>query len=362
MKIDIIDSGQNKFFCEPGNRHSQNISFSFFNIILKTPMEIDTIPIEKEIVAVLRDMSDIALLYCINFSSSGELGRGRYSKVYSGKRVVGCPLKIAAKQMLRVNVNNKRLHTEINALARLSHPNIMKLYNVYFDETSVVLILEYLGGKELFSRIVKGGVYSESNAAKHCLKLAQALEYMHKMHIVHRDLKPENLVLSEASLNSIVKISDFGLCKILTSSSDHSMTTICGTRAYAAPEINFLQDPSKLHVEYTEKVDVWSMGVILFIMLAGYNPFDPYGNANREEISYAIARAEISFPDTVWGNISEEAKNLIRKMIHGNVEKRITMSQVCEHAWIKRLNSLPNFNLVTPAMTESLKRLLELKG
>lgn len=131
--------------------------------------------------ASLRPMAELPLRYDVDWTPQGELGRGHFAKVFRGKKKYepGVGTKIAAKRILRASCRTETLHTEIKALARLSHPNIVRLYDVYFDSVYVVLILEFLGGGELFSRIVNGGVYSERDAAKHFYELSQAMAYMH---------------------------------------------------------------------------------------------------------------------------------------------------------------------------------------
>ena len=290
----------------------------------------------------LRPMSELSLYYDVNWGPSGELGRGHFAKVYRGKhRQTG--KKVAAKRINRSATKTDTLHNEIKALARLSHPNIVRLYDVFFDDVFVVLMLEFLGGGELFARIIKGGAYSERDAARHFRELAEALRYMHSHGIVHRDLKPENLVLLEPRLDSVIKISDFGLSKIL--SGDDSMVTVCGTRAYAAPEINFAHDPTKKGKKYTSKVDVWSLGVILYVILGAYHPFDPYGTYKDDEIWSKITQGDWSFNDKVWDGISEQAKDLLKKMICVDPDKRYSIDQVLNHPWLQDSNSLPTDNL-----------------
>jgi len=291
----------------------------------------------------LRMMHELPSYYDVNFTPSGELGRGHFAKVYRGKhRATG--VKVAAKRILRSGSKTETLHNEIKALARLSHPNIVRLYDVFYDDVYVVLILEYLGGGELFGRIIKGGAYSERDAAKHFRDLAGAIAYMHAHNIVHRDLKPENLVLAEPRMESVIKISDFGLSKIIDAEPD-GMVTVCGTRAYSAPEINFGGDPSKKGKRYTAKVDVWSMGVILYVILGAYHPFDPYGTYDNDEIWLRITRGQWDFKDKVWESVSTDAKDLLSNMMCVDPVKRLSMEQVLQHPWLQKLEGLPTVNL-----------------
>jgi len=133
------------------------------------------------------------------------------------------------------------------------------------------LALEFLGGGELFTRIVSNGAYSERDASRHMRKIGEALKWMHDRGIVHRDLKPENLVLASDTLDSEIKISDFGLSKILLNDDDTIMT-VCGTKAYSAPEVGFGM-PRGTSQGYSNKVDMWSLGVIIYVIVAAYRWF-----------------------------------------------------------------------------------------
>lgn len=300
---------------------------------------------QKAAPPTLRPMQELVLHYEVNWTATGELGRGHFAKVYRGKHRL-TNRKVAAKRILRSGSKTSTLHNEIKALAKLNHPNIVRLFDVFYDDVYVVLVLEFLGGGELFGRIVKGGAYSERDASKHFRELAQAITYMHRHGIVHRDLKPENLVLAEPRLDSQIKISDFGLSKILDSG---DMITVCGTRAYSAPEINFGNDPSRKGKKYTAKVDVWSMGVILFVILGAYHPFDPFGNLKDDEIWERITFGAWDFNDKVWDSISPQAKDLLKKMICIDPEARLSIDQVLQHEWLQvaSVDNLPSVNLKT---------------
>ena len=199
--------------------------------------------------------------------------------------------------------------------------------------------MELLAGGELFERIVSNGAYSERDASQHIRKIASALKFMHRRGIVHRDLKPENLVLVDKSPDSDIKISDFGLSKILKED-QATMQTVCGTRAYSAPEVNFGGPPRS--GKYNEKVDTWSLGVILYVILAAYHPFDPYGESNDQEIWSRICRGAWDFNDEVWTSISTEAKDLITHLICVDASKRYSADQILEHPWIVRHQEMPN--------------------
>jgi len=279
--------------------------------------------------------------YDVDWSKAGELGRGHYATVFRGRnRATGQP--VAIKRIKRSLARPITLKTEIRALRKVKgHPNIVQLYDVYYNDEFVVLVLEMLAGGELFDRIVANGAYSERDASMHIRKITLALQYMHSCGIVHRDLKPENLVLADRRPNSEIKISDFGLSKILNDD-QKTMDTVCGTRAYSAPEVGF---GGGTPGSYDEKVDTWSLGVILYVIIAAYHPFDPYGDSQDTDIWARICRGEWDFNDEVWDHISNEAKDLIQHMLTRNPVKRFSTQQILQHPWITQYNQMPTVPL-----------------
>jgi len=278
--------------------------------------------------------------YDVDWSKKGELGRGHYAVVFKGQNRATGQL-VAIKRIRRALARPATLKTEIRALRKVKgHPNIVQLYDVYYNQEYVVLVLELLAGGELFDRIVSSGAYSERDASQHVRKIASALQYMHSQAIVHRDLKPENLVLVDKRANSEIKISDFGLSKILNDDQT-TMQTVCGTRAYSAPEVNF-GGPARSG-NYNEKVDTWSLGVILFVILAAYHPFDPYGDSTDTEIWARICSSGgWDFNDEVWDTISDEAKDLIQHLLTRNPAKRYGTQELLNHRWITQFNQMPD--------------------
>ena len=276
--------------------------------------------------------------YEIDWSPKGEIGKGHYATVYRGVyKATGQP--VAVKRIKRSLARPATLKTEIRALSAVKgHPNIVQMHDVFYNNKHVVLIMELLGGGELFDRIVQNGAYSERDASQHVRKIASALQFMHSQGIVHRDMKPENLVLVDKSPNSEIKISDFGLSKILNNDQT-TMVTVCGTRAYSAPEVNF-GGPARSG-NYTEKVDTWSLGVILYVILAAYHPFDPYGESNDSEIWSRICRGQWDFNDEVWTSVSPEAKDLIKHLICIDPNKRFGTQEILDHKWITQYQQMP---------------------
>ena len=209
----------------------------------------------------------------------------------------------------------------------MDHPNIIKLYEVYEDNRYIYLIMEECSGGELFDRIIekinKKTLFTEKEAASIFKEMMSAICYCHAQGICHRDLKPENL-LFYSSEDSPLKVIDFGLSRIF-SKGDHKMSTKVGTAYYVSPEV--------LSGDYDEKCDVWSSGVILYIILTGDPPFN---GANDNEIYRKIQQKKFGFPSPVWDKISDDVKDLIKHMIC-DPKDRITAQEVLNHTWVKNL-------------------------
>mmetsp|Transcript_59084 Transcript_59084/g.94037 ORF Transcript_59084/g.94037 Transcript_59084/m.94037 type:complete len:566 (+) Transcript_59084:75-1772(+) len=246
----------------------------------------------------------------------------------------------------RINVNHrhrylKAMCDEIEILETLKHEYIIKLEAVYEDKTTLYLVMEECTGGELFKRIVDRGKYTEKAAASVIKQMLSALRYMHEDNsIVHCDLKPDNILFLTKDEASPVKIIDFGMSKVLPRL--NYLTHLCGTPYYTAPEIIKLK-------KYNHGCDMWSVGVILFVMIYGYPPFyvDPkqYGQHERRAIYDKICRGfepvvkDTSkygygpwFPDHIKS--SPEVRDLIDKLLQKQVRKRYTAREALTHPWI----------------------------
>jgi len=213
------------------------------------------------------------------------------------------------------------LQREIDIMQKLDHKNIISLEEVYDEKDTIYLVMELVSGGELFDQIVTRGTYSENDAANIVRQILEAVDYMHANGIAHRDLKPENLLCS-GDENNTIKVTDFGLSKDFGGA---SLRTSCGTPDYVAPEV------LKGHT-YDNSVDVWSIGVITYILLCGFPPF--YGNTDQQ-IFEKILRVEYDFPSPDWDNISPEAKQFIKSILIGEPTKRPSAAEALEAAWIK---------------------------
>ncbi|KAM5194294.1 calcium/calmodulin-dependent protein kinase type IV-like [Mantella aurantiaca] len=256
-----------------------------------------------------------------SYTLGQELGRGATSAVFRCEEK-GTQKSYAAK-IIKKTIDKKIVRTEIGVLLRLSHPNIIKLKEIFETSSDIVLILELVTGGELFDRIVERGYYSERDAACVVQQILEAVSYLHGNGVVHRDLKPENLLYADMTPNSLLKIADFGLSKIIDD--QVTMKTVCGTPGYCAPEI--LQGSA-----YGPEVDMWSVGVVAYILLCGFEPFfDPRG----DQYTYSrILACNYEFISPWWDEISLNAKDLVKKLIALDPQKRLTVSQALQHPWV----------------------------
>ncbi|PBC28961.1 Calcium/calmodulin-dependent protein kinase type [Apis cerana cerana] len=294
------------------------------------------------------------------------LGTGAFSEVRLAES------KEKPGQMFAVKIIDKKalkgkedsLENEIRVLRRLTHPNIVQLLETFEDKHKVYLVMELVTGGELFDRIVEKGSYTEKDASGLIRQVLEAVDYMHDQGVVHRDLKPENLLYYNPDEDSKIMISDFGLSKMEDSG---IMATACGTPGYVAPEV-LAQKP------YGKAVDVWSIGVISYILLCGYPPFYDENDANLFAqilkgtilvlvccyIHASVVKAnqtvigEFEFDSPYWDDISDSAKDFIHKLMCVNVEERYTCKQALAHPWISG-NAASNKN-IHGTVSEQLKK------
>ncbi|WOL13092.1 calcium-dependent protein kinase 26 [Canna indica] len=263
-----------------------------------------------------------------------ELGWGQFgviracSDMLTGE-LVAC--KSIAKDRLVTAEDIRSIKLEIEVMARLSgHPNVVDLKAVYEDNDYVHIVMELCAGGELFHRLEKHGCFSEHDAAVLFRHLMEVVMYCHDKGVVHRDLKPENILLATKSLSSPIKLADFGLATYIKPG--QSLSGTVGSPFYIAPEV--------LAGGYNEAADVWSAGVILYILLSGTPPF--WGKT-KSKIFEAVRSADLRFPSDPWQSVSDSAKELIRGMLCRDPSQRFTAKQVLEHVWIKGNTQQPEF-------------------
>jgi calcium-dependent protein kinase len=227
----------------------------------------------------------------------------------------------AIKILKKTEQDEENFFLEVNILSKLTHPNIMHIYEFYEDKVNYYIVSELCKGGELFEIITEKGYFRESEASPLMHQLMSAICYCHQNKIVHRDLKPENILLEDKDINNpVIKLIDWGGARYF--SKHKKMSKVNGTPYYIAPEV--------LNETYDEKCDIWSAGVIFYIMLCGYPPFN--GETDKEIID-AVKKGEFDFPSEEWDVISEEGKDLIRKMLAYEPKNRFSAQQVLAHPW-----------------------------
>ena len=271
-----------------------------------------------------------------NYDVIRQLGKGGYGKVYEVKNKKTGEIR-ACKHLSKLSIKNlEKFQREINILIKTDHPNIIKLYEIFESQRSLYLVMEECKGGEVFDRIIEHiqskKMYSEKDAANMFQQVMSSIKYCHNNGICHRDLKPENLLYLNAGTetDNPIKVIDFGLSQIFI---NRKLKTKVGTAYYVAPEI--------LNGEYTEKCDIWSAGVILYIFLSGDPPFN---GASDSAIYSKIAQMKFSFPDKKWKNVSNEAKDLINHMLAPEKD-RYDAEQVLAHPWFKNASNTPLVDL-----------------
>jgi len=252
-----------------------------------------------------------------------EIGKGGFSIVYEAvKKETGERFAIKRIQKNEEGVDIDLLKREIYIMKKVDHPNILKLFDVYEDEDYFFLVLELVEGSELFDKIVDLGNYSEKDAANIVNQIVRAVDYLHSHGIVHRDLKPENLLSAGEGENEVVKVADFGFAKNF---GEEKLVTSCGSPGYVAPEV-LTEDT------YTNEVDMWSVGVIIYILLSGYPPFY---DESPPKIFKKITEVKYDFDDPAWDDISETAKDLIRRLLVKDPAERLSAKSTLDHPWLK---------------------------
>ncbi|EGR31676.1 protein kinase domain protein [Ichthyophthirius multifiliis] len=267
------------------------------------------------------------------------LGSGTYGSVFKAKKKDSKIIR-AVKQIPKSKVKNtERFKAEIDITRSLDHPNIIKLFETYEDERNVYLIMEICEGGELFDRIIEKGRFSEVEARSVFTQIMQAINYCHSKGIAHRDLKPENFLYLTKHDDSPIKVIDFGLSKNFDQKV--TMQTKAGTPYYISPEV--------LDGNYDQSCDIWSAGVILYILLSGVPPF--FGD-DDSEILQAVKKGIYTFEIPEFEGVSNSAKDLISNMIT-KPEKRFKPDQVLSHPFMKE--EIKNKNKQLPLNFNALK-------
>ncbi|PSS11781.1 CBL-interacting serine/threonine-protein kinase [Actinidia chinensis var. chinensis] len=259
------------------------------------------------------------------------LGEGTFAKVKFARNVESAEnvaIKILDKEKLLKHKMISQIKREISTMKLIRHPNVIRMFEVMASKTKIYIVLEFVTGGELFDKIATQGRLKEDEARKYFQQLINAVDYCHSRGVFHRDLKPENLLLDA---NGVLKVSDFGLSALPQQvREDGLLHTTCGTPNYVAPEVinNKGYDGAK--------ADLWSCGVILFVLMAGYLPFE---ESNLMSLYQKIFKADFTCPS--W--LSSSAKKLIKRILDPSPMTRITIAELIENEWFKKGYKPPTF-------------------
>ncbi|XP_020223497.1 CBL-interacting serine/threonine-protein kinase 9 isoform X1 [Cajanus cajan] len=250
------------------------------------------------------------------------IGEGSFARVKFARNVENdshVAIKILDRNHVLKHKMMEQLQKEISAMKMINHPNVIKIYEVMASKTKIYIVLELVNGGELFDKIATNGRLKEDEARSYFHQLINAVDYCHSRGVYHRDLKPENLLLDS---NGILKVSDFGL-STYAHQEDELLRTACGTPNYVAPEV--LNDRGYVG----SASDIWSCGVILFVLMAGYLPFD---EPNHAALYKKIGRAQFACPS--W--FSPEAKKLLKRILDPNPLTRIKIPELLQDEWFRK--------------------------
>eukprot|EP01062_Namystynia_karyoxenos_P080975 TRINITY_DN881_c0_g1_i1.p1 TRINITY_DN881_c0_g1~~TRINITY_DN881_c0_g1_i1.p1 ORF type:complete len:498 (+),score=232.59 TRINITY_DN881_c0_g1_i1:80-1495(+) len=267
------------------------------------------------------------------------LGEGNYGKVKLAKHVETgqrFAVKIVQKSRLREEGLEEQMKREITVQKMLVHRNVVRLFEVMQTDNNIYLVLELITGGELFDRIIQKKRFDEDTARRYFQELIVGLFYCHQQGVAHRDLKPENLLLDD---QDHIKITDFGLSNYQKTPEGSTeagpagalLQTVCGTPNYVAPEVLKTDDTGEGYNGFT--ADVWTCGVILFVMVAGYLPFDDQ-SGNLNALFTIIQRGEYRFPRNP--PFSAELQDLVRRILITDPKKRYTLEDIMRHKWFSK--------------------------
>ncbi|XP_004697787.1 serine/threonine-protein kinase H2 [Echinops telfairi] len=252
------------------------------------------------------------------------IGRGSFSKVVRvEQKATKKPFAIKVMET-RLKEGREACESELSVLRRVSHRYVVQLLEVFQAPNCTYLVMELATGGELFDRRAAQRSFTEQDAVRILQMVADGIRYLHTLRITHRDLKPENLLYYHPGAESKILITDFGLANSGNKRGDWSMTTLCGTPEYIAPEV-LLRKP------YTSAVDMWALGVITYALLSGFLPFD---DESHTRLCRKILRGKYHYVGEPWPNVSHLAKDFIDKLLLLDAGHRMSAGQALDHPWV----------------------------
>ena len=277
------------------------------------------------------------------------LGEGSFAAVYKVQNKftdVICAMKIINKAFSCTIEDENEILNEINILRTMDHPGILKIFEFYSSKQNYSIVTELCPGGELFQQIIDKGPFTEKYSAYVMYQIFSAVNYCHKMHIVHRDLKPENILIVAKDREGLptIKICDFGTSKMFEKGA--VQRKLVGSSYYIAPEV--------LKKHYNEKCDVWSCGVIMYILLSARPPF---GGEDDNEIMERVASGKYDLESPPFNKLSKSSIDLIKRLLTMDPEQRISAEQALNHPWFKEFKSQEIYNRINDS--DTIKTLVE---
>lgn len=267
--------------------------------------------------------------FVAHYEMGEEVGRGHFGYTSSAKAKKGSlkgqdvAVKVIAKSKMTTAIAIEDVRREVKILRALTgHKNLVQFYEAYEDDDNVYIVMELCRGGELLDRILaRGGKYSEEDAKAVMVQILNVVAFCHLQGVVHRDLKPENFLFISKEENSPLKAIDFGLSDYVKP--DERLNDIVGSAYYVAPEV--------LHRSYGTEADMWSVGVIAYILLCGSRPF---WARTESGIFKAVLKADPSFDEAPWPSLSSDAIDFVKRLLNKDYRKRLTAAQALSHPWL----------------------------
>jgi calcium-dependent protein kinase len=271
-----------------------------------------------------------------DYNILSKIGKGSFGsvfKVHHKKTNQFRAMKVIKRETINLQDDDRKFLKEIEILCKADHPNIIRIYEYFVDEINFYLIMEFVSGGELYDTITSWKDFNERKAAYIMKQILSAVSYLHSSKIIHRDLKPENMLVENKRKNKSgeeeinIKIIDFGTCNFIDKNAKLSLKV--GSPYYIAPEV--------LKRNYNEKCDIWSCGVILYVLLVGYPPFS---GSSTDDLLRKVSKGQYSLEGSYWKKISQSAKDLVIKMLEINPSKRLSAEESLKHEWIVENSSI----------------------